>query len=267
MKKILITVIVTFALTLLWNHYSQQETILEKNNVTTEEKKSAIHWTCSMHPTVSRRKAGNCPICGMDLIKEISKHSDQENANFVMGKEISITRWTCSMHPTVFKKKAGKCPICGMDLIKEISEHGDQENIKSDYKYISQQTLYFSNTETYTIKRDSSFKKMIKVYGKLGINKENIKIQTAHFSGRVEKSFIKYDGQRIKKGQKIMRIYAPTLITLQKEWQISKYQSKNLKSVLSKIKNLKLSTDQLSGKNGYFNIYAEYSGNVKKNHL
>ncbi len=28
-----------------------------------------IYYTCSMHPQIMQDKAGNCPICGMQLIK------------------------------------------------------------------------------------------------------------------------------------------------------------------------------------------------------
>ena len=27
-------------------------------------------WTCPMHPTIAEDKAGECPICGMDLVKK-----------------------------------------------------------------------------------------------------------------------------------------------------------------------------------------------------
>ena len=51
-------------------------------------------------------KAGDCPKCGMHLIKEIKS-------------EAPSTTYTCSMHPEIKKDKPGSCPICGMDLIPE----------------------------------------------------------------------------------------------------------------------------------------------------
>src|SRR5262245_49216724 len=35
-------------------------------------------WTCPMHPEIIRDKSGQCPICGMDLVK---KGSDGEKLN------------------------------------------------------------------------------------------------------------------------------------------------------------------------------------------
>lgn len=62
---------------------------------------------CPMHCEGEKtyEKAGDCPVCGMDLVEQqnlSSTHADQ---------------WTCPMHPEVIKDEAGSCPICGMDLV------------------------------------------------------------------------------------------------------------------------------------------------------
>ena len=36
-------------------------------------------WTCSMHPQIRKTEAGNCPICGMDLIPLSSDEGSDEN--------------------------------------------------------------------------------------------------------------------------------------------------------------------------------------------
>lgn len=61
---------------------------------------------CPMHCEVDKTyvKAGDCPVCGMDLVEERSVTSKS-------------TQFTCPMHPEVIKEESGSCPICGMDLI------------------------------------------------------------------------------------------------------------------------------------------------------
>ena len=49
-------------------------------------------------------KAGDCPVCGMDLVKAAEL-------------TVSNSLYTCPMHPEVISDTAGSCPICGMDLI------------------------------------------------------------------------------------------------------------------------------------------------------
>ncbi len=63
-------------------------------------------------------KPGDCPKCGMHLIKEVSA---------VPSSSSSGTIFTCSMHPEIKRNKPGNCPICGMDLIPESGDVESEE--------------------------------------------------------------------------------------------------------------------------------------------
>jgi Cu+-exporting ATPase len=60
---------------------------------------------CPMHCEGKKTyvKAGDCPVCGMDLIEQ--------------PKAIQVTQYTCPMHPEIIRDEPGSCPICGMDLV------------------------------------------------------------------------------------------------------------------------------------------------------
>ncbi|MEO9257575.1 MAG: heavy metal translocating P-type ATPase, partial [Crocinitomicaceae bacterium] len=61
---------------------------------------------CPMHCEGEKtyHKAGDCPVCGMDLVEEQSLSATSE-------------QWTCPMHPEIVTDGPGSCPICGMDLV------------------------------------------------------------------------------------------------------------------------------------------------------
>lgn len=61
---------------------------------------------CPMHCEGDKTydKPGDCPVCGMDLVEEVSLKP-------------TATKYTCPMHPEVIKDEPGDCPICGMDLV------------------------------------------------------------------------------------------------------------------------------------------------------
>lgn len=48
------------------------------NNSATHKQKEEIY-TCSMHPEIIRNEPGNCPICGMDLVKKVSESQPVES--------------------------------------------------------------------------------------------------------------------------------------------------------------------------------------------
>ena len=60
-------------------------------------------------------KFGDCPVCGMHLVKEQKLSTGN-------------LEYTCLMHPEIIRDAPGSCPICGMDLVpKIIQKENDEE--------------------------------------------------------------------------------------------------------------------------------------------
>jgi len=75
---------------------------------------------CPMHCEGDKTydRPGDCPVCGMDLVKEASAKSQP-------------VQYTCPMHPEVVQDHPGACPICGMDLVPmEPEESEEAKNYK-----------------------------------------------------------------------------------------------------------------------------------------
>lgn len=105
----------------------------------------SVTYTCPMHPEIHAAKPGNCPKCGMVLVKEkptpVKKKSIKKTNPVIVQKDtvklnpvvkevkdtIKITgvdvpqqiAYTCPMHPEIHVDKPGNCPKCGMRLVKE----------------------------------------------------------------------------------------------------------------------------------------------------
>lgn len=62
---------------------------------------------CPMHCEGDKTydQPGDCPVCGMDLVEEVSLKAE-------------APQYTCPMHPEVQEDEPGSCPICGMDLVR-----------------------------------------------------------------------------------------------------------------------------------------------------
>ena len=90
------------------HNHPEQERLVNKNHHPSAVSKGTGIFYCPMHCEGDKTygKAGDCPVCGMDLVEEqnLSSHTTAED-------------WTCPMHPEVVQNKPGACPICGMDLV------------------------------------------------------------------------------------------------------------------------------------------------------
>lgn len=105
-------------------------------------------YTCVMHPEIHSNKPGNCPKCGMKLVKEkpkaaaltnhdgmqmpmkegSGKMEDMSGMNMPANTMMSKVTYTCVMHPEIHSDKPGNCPKCGMKLVKEKSKTGSAMN-------------------------------------------------------------------------------------------------------------------------------------------
>ncbi len=57
---------------------------------------------------------GDCPVCGMHLVKEQKlKPASKE--------------YTCPMHPEIIRNEPGSCPICGMELVPRVVQKDNDE--------------------------------------------------------------------------------------------------------------------------------------------
>lgn len=101
--------------------YLGEEGLTEHNNV--EKPKTGGKGTgtfyCPMHCEAEKiyDQAGDCPVCGMDLVEELSYSS------------VHSVQYTCPMHPEIIEDSPGSCSICGMDLIPlEANKTAEEKN-------------------------------------------------------------------------------------------------------------------------------------------
>lgn len=149
-----------------------------------------------------------------------SGHNDKASAN--TGKEVKEqkhTIWTCSMHPQVRMDKPGKCPICGMDLIplKEGSSSEDSSaTIDPNAIQLSDEALALANVQTSVVSNENPMKDL-RLYGKIQPDERLMQSQTATVNGRVERLWVNYTGESVRKGQTLASLYSPELYTAQQE--------------------------------------------------
>ncbi|MDB9782802.1 efflux RND transporter periplasmic adaptor subunit [Winogradskyella sp.] len=177
--------------------------------------------------------------------------------------------WTCSMHPQIMQPEAGDCPICGMDLIPAASS---AEGLLADQFKLTENAMALANIRTSIVGDAKAEDNTIKLSGKIVENEEANAVQVSYFSGRLERLYVNFTGEKVSKGQLLATIYSPELYAAQQELitasSLKASQPALYKAVRNKLKLWKLSESQINkieetGKvKENFPVYATVSGTV-----
>ncbi len=129
------------------------------------------------------------------------------------------TTYTCPMHPQIVQDAPGSCPICGMDLVKKNAGAGnDSVVVNADLNALLKPTnsVVVANMATVTPERRSK-PVTITANGVITYDTRRLYTIPARFGGRIEKLFIRYAFQPVHKGQKLLELYSPDIVTAQRE--------------------------------------------------
>ncbi len=125
------------------------------------------------------------------------------------------TIWTCSMHPQIRMEQPGKCPICGMDLIPLV-QTGTSQPLDPDAIHLTREAVALANVLTTKVSGQKPVKE-VRLYGKVQADERRLQSQVSQLPGRIEKLFVNFTGEQVRKGQKLAEIYSPDLVTAQQE--------------------------------------------------
>ena len=179
--------------------------------------------------------------------------------------------WTCSMDPQVRQSEAGKCPIFGMDLIPLETDMGDSD---PTVLKMTEDAVKLAQIKTTVVSSTSSpLENVIRLNGRVKADETKVASIVTHIPGRIERLYINFTGDYVKKGQKIAEIYSPELIAAQRELiEAKKFENINpglLQAVKNRFKYWKIPVQevdrvlqsQIIQEN--FDIYADHSGIIK----
>ncbi len=192
----------------------------------------------------------------------------------IVPEEYEASLWTCSMHPQIRQEEPGLCPLCKMELVPLDGEHSHQENeLEMTPAAVQLAQIQTTVIETNPTNKHSS----LDLNGRLQVDETQIARLVNHIPGRIEKLAVSYTGATVQKGQILAWIYAPEIITAQKEvleaQKIGALSPELLNAALKKLSYWKisdalieelLSTQQLKET---IPIMADYSGVVTQKNI
>ncbi len=195
-----------------------------------------------------------------------NNHSHTEHS-MELSKEI----YTCTMHPEVVSDKPGKCPKCGMDLVKKATEVSSSKEVTLESLLKPTNEFVISTIPLATISQQNEPIE-IAALGNIGYDTREVGSISARVTGRIEKLYVRYRYQKVTKGQKILDIYSPELLTAQQNLLfLLKNDSDNLtliQAAKEKLLLLGMSNEQLlqiikTGKPSLtISVFSNYSGHI-----
>jgi Cu(I)/Ag(I) efflux system membrane fusion protein/cobalt-zinc-cadmium efflux system membrane fusion protein len=169
-----------------------------------------VIYHCPMHPQYFSDKPGTCPICGMKLVP-VNGNASTSGASEPGSRKILYYR--DAMNPSNTSPHPGKAPD-GMDMVPVYADEAGEESgtVRIDPTVVQNIGV---TTETAAIR---NLTKEISASTTLELNETAVTIVTTKVMGWIENLYVDYTGQSVKKGQPLLTIYSPDLVSTQEEY-------------------------------------------------
>ena len=180
-------------------------------------------WQCPMHPSIVQDHPGNCPICGMKLVK-LAAAAVEPTAKQPSAPEPQKPQWQCPMHPSIVQDHPGNCPICGMKLVEmKPAASATQAPASGQPNPAGLATVTIDPERQQLIGLKVAHADLGEVggswrtTGKIAIDETRVHHVNVKFSGFMEQVYANFIGRPVKRGEPLFSIYSPELLSAQQE--------------------------------------------------
>jgi RND family efflux transporter MFP subunit len=141
------------------------------------------------------------------------------------GHEKKPVRYHCPMHPNYISERPGDCPICGMKLVPV--EETEIETPKAQAVVEGYTTVKITPEKqqligvTFGAVERKDVIRIIRTVGRVTYDETRLVDVNTKFSGWIEELYVDYTGKEVKKGEPLMAIYSPDLVSTQEEYLLA----------------------------------------------
>jgi RND family efflux transporter MFP subunit len=180
---------------------------------TTPGERKILYYRDPMNPQSTSPTPKKAPD-GMDFVPVYAEATGNSG-------ERKIAYYKDPMHPWYTSDKPGTAPDCGMDLVPVYEGESDVKGIRIDP--VTVQNIGVKVQEAVRKRMN----KVIRTNGKVDYDERRLYSVNTKIMGWVEKLYVDYTGKVVRKGEPLMELYSPELVTTQEEYlQALAYQKK-----------------------------------------
>jgi len=148
------------------------------------------------------------------MVRYASQARQEQSIKQQTDQTQDVKKWTCSMHPEIIRDKPGKCPKCGMDLIPLVANSGSQDSNRR--LVISEDAAMLMEIQTTLVERKFVTAK-VRMVGTIDYDETRLKQITAWVPGRIDRLYVDFTGTTVNKGDHMVYLYSPQLVSAQAE--------------------------------------------------
>ncbi len=182
---------------------------------------AAPRYHCPMHPSYTSARPGDCPICGMKLVP-IEVDGARIHANTLVPAGRKIAYYRSPMDPRVHSAEPAKDEM-GMDFIPvyEDGREGASAGVAGRAAVtISPERRQVLGFRSEPVKKQK-LERQIRTVGRVAVDETRLRHIHTKFDGYVEKLYVDYTGQLVRRGQPLLSIYSPELVATQQEYLLA----------------------------------------------
>jgi Cu(I)/Ag(I) efflux system membrane fusion protein len=157
-----------------------------------------------MHPQVTSDEAGSCPICGMDLVRRMAEGD--------AGGSREILYYRHPHKPEITADAPMKDEM-GMDYVPVYADEG----VEGDGVLISAEVRNNLGVRVAKVER-GILPRTISAVGQVNYDESRVQHVHARAEGWVERLFVSSVGDRVARGDPLLELYSPRLVTAQEEY-------------------------------------------------
>jgi multidrug efflux pump subunit AcrA (membrane-fusion protein) len=139
-----------------------------------------------------------------------------------MQMDKPFTRYRCPMHPQFIRDVPGSCGICGMNLVPFTVDPNEGKSPVEGLSIVKMDTAERVRSGIRTVlARRAPFVRHIRMVGRIAVDEQRTSHIHTKVSGWVRKLHVDYTGQTVRRGDPVLDIYSPELVTAQSEYLIA----------------------------------------------
>jgi len=214
-------------------HFRHQNagSIAPANSGGGQAERKVLFWYDAMNAQHHYDKPGKAPD-GMDLVPQYADEDTNTgqagNMSMPASGERKVLYWYDPMHPAYKADKPGIAPDCGMQLVpKYADEDKGMSAMAVGTVKIAPDKQQLIGVRTEKVEREPLVRS-VRTTGQLTADETKIAHVHVKISGYIDKVYVDYVGQLVKKGQPLFTVYSPDLVATEEEYLIAKRGEKNL---------------------------------------